>query len=169
VRLDVAAALARVAAAVGKAQALAVAAGGGDRRQRLGVDQRPARRQRGEHRLQRVDAAAQVRREHLLELHQRADRRLLDPAHRRAGRRPQADGDRHGLVVVEQERRHRGPGVQPVASGRTGDRIHRIAELTKPLHVAADRAPRHPEPIGEFVAGPVAARLQQGEQLQQTS
>jgi hypothetical protein len=110
-----------------------------------------------------------MRGQDLLELHEGADRRLLDAAHGGAGGGPQADGDRDRLVVVEQERRHRRARVQPVASGRTGDSIHRVAELTEPLHVAADRAPRHAEPIGELVAGPVAARLQQGEELQEPS
>jgi len=74
-----------------------------------------------------------------------------------------------GLVVVEQQRRHGRSGAQPVASCRTGDRIHRIAKLTKPFHIAADRAARHSEPLGELVSGPVAARLQKGEQLQKPS
>ena len=118
---------------------------------------------------QRVDATAQVRRQDLLELDERADRRLLDPRHRGAGRGPQADRDRHRLVVVEQQRRHRRAGMQAVASGGTGDRIDRIAELAQPLDIAADRAARHAEPLRELVAGPVAARLQQGEQLQQAA
>ena len=161
VRLDDAAALLRLAAAVGEAQPLAVAARAGDRRQGLRIDHRPARGQRREHRAERVDAPAQVRRQHLLELDERADRGLLDARHGRAGGGPQADRDRDRLVVVEQQRWHRRAGMQAVASGRSGDRIHRIAQVPQPLHVAADRAARHAEPLRELVAGPVTARLQQ--------
>ena len=132
-----------VAAAVGEAQALAVAAGAGDRGERLGVDRRPARG--GRSTVAGCSALTRRRRcdgQDLLELDERAHRGLLDPGHRRAGGGPQADRDRDRLVVVEQQRRHRRAGVQPVAAGRTGDRVDRIAELAQALDVAADRAAR---------------------------
>ena len=69
------------------------------------------------------------------------------PVDRGARGGPQADRDRDRLVVVEQQRRHGRAGVQAVASGRAGDRVHRIAEVAQPLDVAADRAARHAEPL----------------------
>jgi len=59
--------------------------------------------------------------------------------------------------------------MQAVASGRTGDRIHRVAELTQSLHISANRSAGHTEPMGKLVAGPIAARLQEGEQLQEAA
>ena len=82
--------------------------------------------------------------QHLLELHERAHRRLLDPGHRRARGAAQADGDRDRLVVVQQQRRHRRARAQPVAAGRPGRGVDRIAELAQPLDVAADRRGRRP-------------------------
>jgi hypothetical protein len=170
VGLDDAPALGRVASAIGEAQALAVAAGAGDGRQGLGVDRRAGAGGEGHgRRLQRVDAPAQVGGEHLLELDQRADGGLLDPGHRRAGRGAQADRDGDGLVVVQEQRRHRGSGVQPVAAGRPGQRVDRIAELAQALDVAADGAPRDLQTARELAAGPVATRLQQREELEEAA
>ena len=107
-----------VAAAVVEPQALGVAAGGGDRRQVLRIDGRARDRRGDRRRPERGDAAAQVRRQHLLELDQRADGRLLDPGHRCARGGAQPDRDRDRLLLVEQQRRHRGAGAQPVAAGR---------------------------------------------------
>ena len=128
VRLDLAAAVGAVAASVGEAQALGVAAGGGDHGQVLRVDRRAADRRADRRRAERADAAAQVRGQDLLELDERAHRGLLDAGHRRARGGAQADGDRDRLLVVEQQRRHRGAGAQPVAAGRAGERLHRVAE-----------------------------------------
>ena len=129
----------------------------------------PVAAERRRRRLQRVDAAAQARGQDLLELDQRAHRGLLDAGHRRAGGRAQPDRDRDGLVVVEQQRRHRRAGVQPVAAGRPGERVHRVAEVAQPLDVAADRAAADLEAPRELLAGPVAPGLQQREELQQAA
>ena len=107
-----------------------------------------------------------MRRQDLLELDQRAHRGLLDAGHRRARGGAQADRDRDRLVVVEQQRRHRGAGAKPVAAGRAGQRLDRVAEVAQPLDVAPDRPAGHLEPVGQLGAGPVAAPLQQREQLQ---
>ena len=44
--------------------------------------------------------------------------------------------------------------------------LRRIAELAQPVDVPAQRANRDAEPAGQLVAGPVPARLEQGEQAQ---
>jgi hypothetical protein len=82
---------------------------------------------------------------------------------------PQADRDRDGLLVVEQQRRHRAPGPQPVPARGAGQRVDGVAELAQSLDVPADRAAGHAEPLRELRAGPVAARLEQGEELQEPS
>jgi pimeloyl-ACP methyl ester carboxylesterase len=47
--------------------------------------------------------------------------------------------------------------------------MHGIAERAQPLDVLADRPRAHPQPLGELRAGPVRARLQQGEQAEEAS
>ena len=169
VRLGQPPALAAVARPVAEADALAVARRRRDDRERLGVDGRPAARHGRRDRLHRLHAPAQVRGEDLLELDERAQRRVLDPGHRRARRGAQPDGDRDRLVVVEQQRRHRRAGVQPVAAERARAGLDRIPERPQPLDVAADRAAGDLEPARELVARPVAAGLEQREELQQAS
>ena len=62
--------------------------------------------------------------------------------------RAQADRDRDGLVVVEQQRRHR-LARRPAGSRRPRRAgLHRIAELTQPVDVVADGAGGHAEPRG---------------------
>ena len=89
------------------------------------------------------------------------------PGHRAAGRRSQADGDGHGLIVLEQQRRQRRPGVEAVAADRSARRVDRVPESTQPLDVVADRARAHLESLGELRARPVARRLEQREQAKQ--
>jgi hypothetical protein len=110
-----------------------------------------------------------VRGQDLLELHERAHGGLLDPRDRPARRAAQPDGDRDRLLVVEQQRRHRRARAQAIPAGRPAERVDRVAERAQPLDIAADRAPGHAEPVGQLVAGPVAPRLQEREQLQQSS
>ena len=81
--------------------------------------------------------------------------------------RAQTDRDRHRLVVVEQERRHRRPADQSVAADRAHRRLDRVAEVAQPVDVAADRPPADLEARGELAARPVARVLEQGQQLQQ--
>jgi hypothetical protein len=169
VRLDVAARRGSVAAAVVEPQALRVAARGGDRCEVLRIDGRTARGRRDRGRAERRDPAAQVRREHLLELDERADRGLLDSGHGRAGRGAEADRDRDRLVLVEQQRRHRRPGAQPVPARRPGERLDRVAQAAQPLDVAANRAARHAQALGQLRARPVAPTLEQREQAEQAA
>ncbi|OBF54963.1 hypothetical protein A5778_09585 [Mycolicibacterium monacense] len=103
---------------------------------------------------------------HLVELAQRAQRRLPHPGHRTAGGQPQADGHRDGLVGVEQQRRQGRAGAELVAAavapaGRDG-----VAEVAQPVDVAAHAAGGHAEPLGQLLTGPHPSRLQQPEQLQ---
>jgi hypothetical protein len=110
---------------------------------------------------------AQPRGKHLLQLGQRPDRGLLDPGYGAVRRGPQPDRDRHRLLVVEQQRRQGTPRAEPVAAGHPGACLDRIAERAQPGHVVADGPGGDVEPRGELGAGPVAPRLEQGQQAQQ--
>ena len=78
--------------------------------------------------LQGVHPAAEALGQHLLQLGECAQRRLLQPFDRSPAGGAQADGDRHGLVVVEQQRRHRGAGREAVPTDRATSGQHRIAQ-----------------------------------------
>jgi hypothetical protein len=110
-----------------------------------------------------------VRRQHLLELDERADRRLLDAGDRRpCGRaEPHRDGD--GLLLVEQQRRHRGTCAQPVAARRAGQRLDRVPERAQAVDVAPHGPRRDLEPLGQLRAGPVAPRLEQRQQIEEAA
>ena len=76
------------------------------------------------------------------------------------------DGQRDRLVVVEDQRRQRCTGGEPVAASTPGWRLHRVAQLAQPVDVPAQRAHRDAQPAGQVGTGPVAAALQEGQQPQ---
>ena len=145
----------QVAAAGGvpEPQAFVVAAGLRDLRQRAGVDHGPARRAADGLAAERVHPAPQPGRHHRHDLGQRLDRALLEPGHRAAGRSPQPDRDRDRLVVVQQQRRQGGAGLQLVAAGHAACGVDRIAQLAQPLDVAAQGARADLETFGELGPG----------------
>ena len=100
-----------------EAQLLMVPAGGDDRSEHVRIHLALVRRQGQRVGPQGVDAVPQARGEHLLQLRQRPDRGLLDAGDRAARGGPQADRDGHGLLVVEEQGRHRPLGAEPVAAG----------------------------------------------------
>ena len=106
-------------------------------------------------------------RQHLLQLGQRPRRRLLEARHP-AGRGPQSHRHGEGLVVVQQQRRQRRAGPQPVAAADAGDRLDRIAEAAQPVDVAAHRPGAHLQPRGQLGTGPVGLDLEQRQQPQQS-
>ena len=108
----------------------------------------------------------QPRRHHLIELAQRAKRGLTDAGHRATRREPKTYGHRDGLVGIEQQRRQGRACAQLIPAAVALAGVHGIAEVTQPVHVAADAAGRHVEPLGQLLAGPYPPRLQQAEQLQ---
>ena len=110
----------------------------------------------------------QVRREHLLELGQRPQRGLLDAGDATARRRgTQADRDRDGLFVVEQQRRQRRPGAEPIPARDTGRGIHRIPERAQPVTSLRTVRVVTSKRLGELRPVPLAPRLQQREQAKQ--
>ena len=77
------------------------------------------------------------------------------------GRDPQPDRHRDGLLIGQQQGRHRAAGLEPVAAGDTGGRLDAVAQLAQPFHVAPHRALGDAEPLGQLGARPVPVRLQQ--------
>jgi hypothetical protein len=84
---------------------LAVSAGAGEGRQHVRPYARSREVERSHRLVQRIHATAQSRRQHLLELRERAQGRFLDARHRSRRCRPEAERHRERLVVLEQERR----------------------------------------------------------------
>ena len=117
--------MAPVGGVVVEADPLLVRDRGGQDRQVVGVDDRAVagqddRRRRAE----RTDPVAQPGREHLENLGERPDGRVLDAVDGVAGCDPEPDRDGDGLLVVEQLRRH-GPACrQAVPAAGTHGRVH---------------------------------------------
>ena len=164
VRLDDPAGRAARAVLVVQPQPLPAAAGRGEPGEPGRVDGRVGAAQRDGGVFQRGRALAQPGRQHLVELGERAHARLGQARHRVAGRAAQAQDDGDRLVVVEQERRQRPAGPQPVAAGHPGHRVHGVVQVAQPLDVTAQRPDGDPQPARELRAGPVRPRLQQSEQ-----
>jgi hypothetical protein len=148
-------------------ESLVISAGARDEGQHVRVHLWPAGRHGQRRRGERADPVAQPRGKHLLQLGQRPHRGLFDPGDGAVRGGPQSDRGRHRLLVVEQQRRQGTPRAEPVAAGHTRAGLDRIAERAQPSHVVADGPGGDVEPDGELGAGPVAPRLEQGEQAQQ--
>jgi hypothetical protein len=133
----------------------------------LGIDGRACDRHRDRRRPERGDPPSQMRRQNLLELDEGADGGLLDAGHRCPGGGPQPDRDGDRLVLVEQQRRHRRAGAQPVAAGRPGQRLDRVAERAQALDVAPDRATGDIKPRRQLRTRPVATSLKQRQEVEQ--
>jgi hypothetical protein len=68
----------------------------------------------------------------LFELDERPHSGLLDAGHGGARSRAQADRDRNRLLVIEQQRRHRAPGLQPIPARGARQRLDWIAVIADP-------------------------------------
>ena len=78
----------------------------------------------------------------------------------------QAERERHGLVVVQHQRRQGGAGRELVPAVDPALGLDGIAQFAQPVDVAPQRPDRHLEPTGELGPRPVAVRLQQRQQAQ---
>ncbi len=141
-----------------------VAAGQRKLPEQVGCDRRLVRRHRMDGCGERVHPLPQRRREHLLELRQRGQRRV--GAVSEALRCGRAQTDRHGdgFVVGEEQRRERGAGLEPVSPTGARHGLDAVTEFAQPLDIAAERAICDPETIGEFGSTPMAVRLQEVQQ-----
>ena len=138
-----------------------VAARAGQRGQHVGIDPRPLDPEGRRRLAQRAHPTTQTTGQHLLELGQRPHRGLLDagdPA-RRGG--SQADRHRDGLGVVEQEGRKLAAVAEAITAGDPGRGLDRIPEGAQLVDVTADRAGTDLEAVGELLAGPFPAHLEQ--------
>lgn len=134
--------------------------GRGDRAERREVERGFGPRNHTRRLTDRVDATAQSRGHDLLEFREGGERGLFD-AEPPGGGHPQPDGDRDRLVVVEQQRRHRGSGGQAVSARDAGARIHRITERAELADVGAHGPRAHTQSVGECGTRPVASELKQ--------
>jgi hypothetical protein len=75
----------------------------------------------------------------LFQLGQRADRGFLYPGDSAPGRCAQADRDRDGFLVIEQQRGQRRARAEPVTARCAGHGVHRVAEAAQLVHVTAQR------------------------------
>ena len=113
-----------------------------------------------------VDLTAEPVGQDRLQLGQRAGTGLLDAGD--PGRRGEADGDGHRLLVVEQQRRQLGADAEPVVPVPAAYGIDRIVESAQPLDVVAYRPRSDAETLGELTTGPDGAGLEQPEHGQQS-
>jgi hypothetical protein len=113
-----------------------------------------------------VDLTAESVGQDRLELGKRAGTGLFDAGN--SGGCGETDGDRHRLLVVEQQRRQLGADAELVVPVPAAYGIDRIVEAAQPLYVIAHRPRADPEPLRELTAGPDGAGLEQSEQSQQS-
>ncbi|GAA3230592.1 hypothetical protein GCM10020256_44430 [Streptomyces thermocoprophilus] len=111
---------------------------------------------------------AQPGREDLFELGEGPYGRLVDAFQGVARAGAQADGDRDGLLVVEEERRHRLARDQAVAALGAHRRLDGIAQFAQAVDVAPYRAAGDTETFGQLAARPFAGCLEEGEELEET-
>ena len=129
--------LVSLAGAVTEPQPFVVAARLSDHRQCVCIDSRtPVERRRHRVRLQRIDTTAQPRRHDLHDLRQCAHRGLTDTGHGGIRGVTQPHRDRHRFLVVQEQRRQCGSGLQLVTAGDASAGLDRIAELAQSLDVA---------------------------------
>ncbi|GAA2269510.1 hypothetical protein GCM10010415_39530 [Streptomyces atrovirens] len=169
VRLHGAAGPRAVVAPVLEAQALGVPAEVGQFGQHGRVDRvRAGTAQHGHGEgVQGAHAAAQPVRQHLFQLGEGPYGTLADALDALPGGGAQPDGDGHGLLVVQQQRRQFGARAQLVAAAGARAGVDGVAEPAQPVHVPAHGTGTDPEPVGEIGAGPLAVGLEQGQQAQQ--
>ncbi len=170
VGLDASAPVGALAGGVVEGDDLVVAAGDGEGDQRRGIGQGAAagELQRRDHVLDGGDPGSQRGRKDVLELGERSHCGL-GHAGESDGGGAQRDRGGDGFVVVECERRERGPGGEPIAAGVTGPGVDQVADLPEPVDVATHGPHAHAEPVGELRARPLPPGLQQRQQAQGTS
>ena len=121
---------------------------------RSGRGTRPGQRHRRG--VEGADPVPEPGRQHLLQLGQRPQRGLLQPGHAPGRGGVQADRHRHRLLVVQQQRRQRGPDPEPVAARHARRGVHRVAQVAQPVDVAAQGPQADAEPAASSV--PVQSR-----------
>ncbi len=112
-----------------------------------------------------VDAAAQPGRQDLLELGQRPGAALGEARDPGAGAQP--DGDRDGLVVVEEQRGQPTTGTQPVPAVAAALSPDGVVELAQPGDVRPHGPRRDAEAGGQLGGGPLGTGAEEGEELEE--
>ena len=108
-----------------------------------------------------------IRDRNLLDLEQRAHRRLFHPFDASGGGPAKAQRHCYRLFIVQEERRHLGAGAQLVSAFRAGGGMDGIAERAQLVDIAAESAAGHFEAVREIGTRPIAASLEQRKQAKQ--
>ena len=108
--------------------------------------------------VQRPHPLAKADRQHLLELGEGGDGRVVETGDATAGSDPQPDGDGDCFVVVEQQRRQGATGAELVAAVRARLGVDRVTEVAEPGDVATHGPAVDPEPLGQLAGVPPRPR-----------
>jgi hypothetical protein len=154
--------------AVRRAEAPAAPNGVRDQEHHAGIGRggTASRRREAERLLERLDLAAERRRQDAVDLRERAvdDLRALRPG---AGReQPEHDG--HRLLVAEHQRRQPVAGPDPVAAAHAPLPLDGNPEPLEHVHVPPHRPRVDPEPVGDLPARRELPPLEELEELEQS-
>ena len=140
----------------------------GEHQHRSGIGGGGARRPReAECLLERLDLAAESRRQHPVDLRERTVdgiRRAVGPG---AAGREEAEHDHDRLLVLEHQGRQPVPRPDPVAAADAALALDRDSEFLQHVDVAARRARIDSEPVGDLAPGRERPRLEELEQFEQ--
>lgn len=103
----------------------------------------------------------QSRGEEAVELGQSSERSTFDARHRRARRDAKHDSDRHGLVVLEQQRRDVSPATEAITAPGTWCATDLITEDAELVHVASHGPGVHLETLGQIGPAPRSTPLEE--------
>ena len=146
---------------IAEAQHLKIPAGARDRGQRARVHGAGCAGGGHDHGLHRRHAAAQPRRQDLLDLRERPHRGLFDSLDGPRSGVAQADRHGHRFFVVQQQGRHRGSGAQLIPAFRARGGVNWITQGPQLVDVAPQRSAGDLKPPREIPAGPIPATLKQ--------
>ena len=118
-------------------------------------------------RLERLDPSPQRRRQHAVDLLERALRMVAAGVEPEPPRRGEADHHHHDLVVAQHQRRQPVTGLEPVAAADAPLALDRDPELLQVVDVAADGPAVDPEVVRDLTAAHDRPGLEQLEYLEQ--
>ena len=118
-------------------------------------------------RLERLDPSAQRRRQHPVDLLERALRIVAARVEPEPSRRGEPDHHHHDLVVAQHQRRQPVAGLEAVAAADAALAFDRDAELLQVVDVAAGGAAVDPEVARDLASAHDGPGLEQLEDLEQ--
>ena len=115
--------------------------------------------------MQRCHLSAEPAWQQLLDLGQGSQRRFVHAGDCGSGGRAQPNSDCDGLVVVEQQRWHVGPGCEAVAAFGSWRGVDGITKFAEPVDVTPHGSFCYFEARSQFSSAPQTVGLKEGEQL----